>query len=87
LKPKMLIGSSVESLGIAYAAQNNLERDTEVTVWAQGILDLSKHTLQVLVGTIDEFDFGIFIPMPDDTAKINERGFLYRLQQRAETRC
>ena len=42
-RPKAFIGSSSEALGIAYALQENLEADAEITVWTQGIFEPSKY--------------------------------------------
>lgn len=70
-KPRVFIGSSVESLRYAYAMQDGLEYDpVEVTVWNQGIFELSSNTLDDLIAKLDDFDFGIFVFSPDDTVKI-----------------
>jgi predicted nucleotide-binding protein len=75
MKPKVFIGSSAESLDIAYALQENLEHDGEITVWSQGIFDLSKFTLDALMDVLDSFDFGVFVLAPDDIIKIRGKEF------------
>lgn len=72
----MFVGSSTEALSITYAVQENLERDAEITVWTQGIFDLSSQTLQALIDALDEFDFATFVLTPDDLIKMRgtERG-------------
>lgn len=70
MKPKLFIGSSVESLGIAYAIQENLEFTTEVTVWSQGIFELSKFSLDSLLDAVEVSDFGVFVFSPDDISII-----------------
>jgi hypothetical protein len=67
---RLFIGSSTESLDIAYAAQENLEHDIEVTVWTQGIFELSKFTMESLLDALDEFDFGLFVFAPDDITRL-----------------
>jgi len=44
MKSSLFVGSESESIEIAYAIQENFERVPEVTVWTQGIFDLSKYT-------------------------------------------
>jgi len=70
MKRRLFIGSSTEKIDLAYAAQENLEHDFEVTVWTQGLFDPSKYVLDGLVDVLDDVDFGIFIFSPDDISLI-----------------
>ncbi|WP_274428195.1 nucleotide-binding protein [Desulfosarcina sp. BuS5] len=76
MKPSLFIGSSKESLDIAYALQENLESVAEVTVWDQGIFALSQPTISSLIKALDKSKFGAFILSPDDVTKI--RGSEYQ---------
>jgi predicted nucleotide-binding protein len=71
-KPRLFVGSSREHLDTAYAVQEELERDAEVTVWTQGIFDLSKYTLDALTDTLDNVDFGVFVLAPDDVVMMRD---------------
>lgn len=66
MKPSLFIGSSTESLDVAYALQENFEHSAEVTVWTQGIFELSKYSLDSLVDTLDAAHFGVFVFSPSD---------------------
>jgi predicted nucleotide-binding protein len=72
MKPRVFIGSSVESLSIAYAIQENLEYVAEVTVWDQGIFKLSSTALDSLVKAARNSDAAVFVFAPDDIAKIRQ---------------
>jgi predicted nucleotide-binding protein len=65
-RPRIFVGSSTESLYIAYAVQTNLEHDAEVTVWSQGLFKLSQTSVTSLESALDRFDAAIFVFTPDD---------------------
>ncbi|MFS2135601.1 TIR domain-containing protein [Duganella sp. Dugasp56] len=71
-KPRVFIGSSVEGLNIAYPVQQNLCHVAEVTVWPQGIFELSGTTIESLTKALDETDFAIFVFSGDDLATIRK---------------
>jgi hypothetical protein len=69
-KPTLFIGSSSESLDIAYAAQENLDDCTEPIVWKQGLFEVSKYFLESLLDALDDAKFGLFVFAPDDLTAI-----------------
>ena len=70
MKPKVFIGSSKESLNIAYSVQRNLEYACEPTVWTQGVFALSRTSIEALVEASKKYDFAVFCMTPDDIAFI-----------------
>ena len=75
MKPRIFIGSSVEGLSIAYSIQQNLTHDAEITVWDQGVFELSSTTIESLVKILESSDFGIFVFSNDDIKIIRDKEF------------
>ncbi|WP_284460861.1 nucleotide-binding protein, partial [Chryseobacterium sp.] len=75
MKPNIFIGSSVESLGIAYNVQQLLEHDCDPTVWTQGIFNLSNTGIESLIKALNNFDYAIFIFKPDDISNIKRENY------------
>jgi hypothetical protein len=73
MKPRLFIGSSTESLEIANAVQANLDHDATITIWNQGVFNLSSETLNDLLNALDKFDFAIFIFKPNDVSIIRNQ--------------
>ncbi|MFL9828908.1 TIR domain-containing protein, partial [Rhodoplanes sp. SY1] len=70
MRPRLFIGSSGERLDVAQAIQQELDRDAEVTVWNQGVFELTKSTLESLTSEIANTDFCIFVFEADDIVRI-----------------
>ena len=72
-KPRLFIGSSAEGINVAFALQENLKYYAEITVWNQGVFNLSESTLESLIGQLDTCDFGTFVFTPDDQIKMKNK--------------
>jgi hypothetical protein len=66
LKKRLFVGSASESLNVAYAVQEELDRALEVTVWTQGIFHPSRTTMESLTEQPKKFDAALFVFTPDD---------------------
>ncbi len=72
-KPRLFVGSSVESLEIAEAILYNLEYVAEVTPWSAGIFSPSTTALDSLITALETFDFAVFVFSPDDVLQIRNQ--------------
>lgn len=70
---RVFVASSSDALDVAYAVQENLQRDAELTVWDQDSFPLTGYPLNSLLELLDTFHFGIFVLTPDDDATIRAR--------------
>ncbi len=70
MKPTLFIGSSSESLDIAYAIQENLDDCSEPIVWKQGLFEVSEFVLESLLDALDDAEFGVLVFAPDDLTKM-----------------
>ena len=66
MKPRIFVGSSSEALDYAYAIHQNLEQDAEVTVWKDGLFELSGYRVPTLLNKLALTDFGVFVFSSDD---------------------
>lgn len=70
MKPRLFIGSSSESLSLAYAVHENLKRDAECTPWSEGVFEPNKFTLESIVQALTNSDFGLFVFAGDDIVRM-----------------
>jgi predicted nucleotide-binding protein len=76
MKPLLFVGSSVESLPVAYAVQENLDpHNARVKVWPQGVFQVSEFGLDSLLEVLKTCDFAAFIFTPDDLVTIRNQRY------------
>lgn len=73
MKTRVFVASSIEHLDLAYAVQEGLEHDAEVTVWSQGVFQPSRTTMASLMDQLDETDFAVFVLAPDDVTRMRDK--------------
>jgi hypothetical protein len=76
MKPRLFIGSSSESLSLAYAVHENLKRDAECTPWSEGVFEPNKYTLESIMQSLDNADFGLFVFAGDDIIKMRSVDYI-----------
>lgn len=68
--PKVFIISSSESLPVAHALRDGLEKDAYIKVWDQGVFFAGGYVLEALEKEVSESDFAVAVAEPDDIVKI-----------------
>lgn len=63
---KIFVASSVEGFEVAYAVQEELYVNAEVTVWSQVDFRVTQDGLSTLLTTARQFDAAIFVLTEDD---------------------
>src|SRR5207247_7335392 len=76
IRQRLFVGSSTESLDIAYAIQENLKHEFEVSVWSQGIFDLGTSAWEALVSRLEDFDAAVFVFSPQDELRMRGKDVL-----------
>src|SRR5262249_789320 len=74
-RPRVFVGSSVEGLDEAYAVQEALQYTAEITIWTQGVFNLTSNALDDLIDQLLKTDVAIFIFSPDDVTKMRDHQF------------
>jgi hypothetical protein len=76
-KPRVFVGSSSEGKEIAENVQLGMKDDFEVTLWWQGVVEISKSSMGSFDKITRDFDFGILVLTPDDIS--STRGSIFSI--------
>lgn len=76
MKPRLFIASSTKGRRIAEVIQLELKNAARVTIWDQAFFRLSTTVLEAFEEQFEEFNFAVFVFLPEDTTKM--RGNAYR---------
>lgn len=76
MKPELFIGSSVEGLKYAEAIESKLDHEFNITLWTDGVFNLSSTTIDDLLTRLNRSDFGIFVFSDDDITKIRNKEYV-----------
>lgn len=71
-KPKLFIGSSVQSLPIARAINDELQFEFDVHVWNCGTFNVNYTPIEDLLEQLEQTDFASFVFFPED--KLEKKG-------------
>jgi hypoxanthine phosphoribosyltransferase len=72
MRPRIFIGSSVESVGVAEEIQAKLSSVANPVVWTDDVFRLSEYTCEALFRQLDRADYAIFVLSFDDI--VSKRG-------------
>jgi hypothetical protein len=76
MKPAVFIGSSVEGLRVAEAAQKELFHESDTVLWSQGVFRSTNVPIESLMSALARFDFALFVLLPEDPTKIRDKDVL-----------
>lgn len=64
--PEVFVGSSAECLEVARQIQSGLERDAVVTLWTDGVFELSSTVVEDLLAQVARSDFAVLVVSGED---------------------
>jgi len=70
MEPKVFVGCSKENLRYAEYIQRQLHHGITVRLWTQDVFRPGDYTLEKLLEIVGQYDFAVFLVMPDDIAEI-----------------
>lgn len=65
-RASVFVGSSSEGLPVAEGIQENLNQVADVSLWTQGVFELSQSFIESLIAELDKVDFAVLILAGDD---------------------